>query len=236
MCKTPAKAKASSTAFEIIALAVVPSVLFACAYFQIAQSALLSIFVALIAVVIFFIRFEKSSPALRQVMPTVVLSALAVAGRLLFAPIPNFKPVTAICIISGAVFGRSSGFMVGAMAALVSNFFFGQGPWTVWQMYCWGLCGYFAAILAEKGMFDFKFGLVSYGAFSSMICGVFLNCWHAIGFVQPFSLGALATAIFMGLPFDIINACATVLFLLVLYAPWYKKMHRVKLKYDILGD
>lgn len=78
----------------------------------------------------------------------VVLAALAAAGRILFAPIPDFKPVSAIAIIAGVVFGRKSGFMVGALAALASNFFFGQGPWTPWQMYAWGLVGYGARLLA----------------------------------------------------------------------------------------
>ena len=75
-------------------------------------------------------------------MPTVVLAALAAAGRILFAPIPDFKPVSAIAIIAGVAFGRKSGFMVGSLAALASNFFFGQGVWTPWQMYAWGLVGY----------------------------------------------------------------------------------------------
>ena len=75
---------------------------------------------------------------LRQIMPTLVLAALAAAGRILFGPIPDFKPVSAIAIIAGATLGRRNGFMVGALAALTSNFFFGQGMWTPWQMYAWG--------------------------------------------------------------------------------------------------
>ena len=79
-------------------------------------------------------------------MPTLVLAALAAAGRILFGPIPDFKPVSAIAIIAGATLGRRNGFMVGALAALTSNFFFGQGMWTPWQMYAWGLGGMTLAV------------------------------------------------------------------------------------------
>ena len=46
--------------------------------------------------------------------------------------------------------GAAPGFAVGALAALVSNFWFGQGPWTPWQMAGWGLCGMPGAALAAR--------------------------------------------------------------------------------------
>ena len=45
--------------------------------------------------------------------------------------------------------GGAPGFMVGAIAALASNLFFGQGPWTPWQMVGWGGVGLFGAALAR---------------------------------------------------------------------------------------
>ena len=150
-------------ALEAPALVAVPLVLAACAFLNLDQSALLTVVTALLAVGVFFASFETSRPSLRQVMPTVVLAALAAAGRMLFAPIPDFKPVSAICILAGAVFGRRSGFMVGALAALVSNFFFGQGPWTPWQMYAWGLVGYLAGVLADRGWLDRTPVLLAFG-------------------------------------------------------------------------
>ncbi|MDD5806089.1 MAG: ECF transporter S component [Eggerthellales bacterium] len=138
---------------EPIALIAVPATLLLCGFFQFNQTALLTLVVAVVALGVFFAGWEASRPPLRQVMPTAVLGALAAAGRILFAPIPDVKPVTAICILAGVVFGRRSGFMVGAIAALVSNFFFGQGPWTPWQMYSWGLVGYLAGVLADAGVF-----------------------------------------------------------------------------------
>lgn len=135
-------------AAEIAAIFATPVVLAACAIANFDQTALLTLVVVLVSIGIFFASYEASRPRLRDIMPTVVLAALAAAGRILFAPIPDFKPVSAIAIIAGVAFGRKSGFMVGALAALASNFFFGQGPWTPWQMYAWGLVGYGAGLLA----------------------------------------------------------------------------------------
>ena len=135
-------------AAEIVAIFATPAVLVACAIANFDQTALLTLVVVLASIGIFFASYEASRPRLRDIMPTVVLAALAAAGRILFAPIPDFKPVSAIAIIAGVAFGRKSGFMVGALAALASNFFFGQGPWTPWQMYAWGLVGYGAGLLA----------------------------------------------------------------------------------------
>lgn len=139
---------------ELIAIVAAPVALIACAASGVDQAALLSIVVAVASLVLFFAGYEKSAPRLRDTMPVVVLAALAAAGRILFAPFPSFKPVSAIAIIAGAAFGRRSGFMVGAIAALVSNFFFGQGPWTPWQMYGWGLTGYLGGVLAQLGVFN----------------------------------------------------------------------------------
>lgn len=220
-------------ALEAPALACVPLALGACAYFQVEQAALLTVIVALAAVGVFFAGFEASRPALRQIMPTVVLAALAAAGRVLFAPIPDFKPVSAICILAGAVFGRRSGFLVGALAALVSNFFFGQGPWTPWQMYAWGLVGYLAGVLADRGWLDRLPVLVAYGFLSGPLYGLLLNGWYVIGFVHPLTWPAALVAFGIALPFDTLHGAATVAFLLALYAPWRRKLERIKRKYAL---
>ena len=135
---------------EAAALVAVPAVLAVCIATGLEQSALLSLVVAVASLGLFFAGWEGSRPRLRDTMPVAVLAALGAAGRILFAPVPDFKPVSAIAIIAGAAFGRRSGFLVGALAALVSNFFFGQGPWTPWQMYAWGLVGYLGGVRSEE--------------------------------------------------------------------------------------
>ena len=182
------------------------------------------------------------------------MAALAAAGRIIFAPIPNFKPVTAICIVAGIMFGRHAGFAVGALAALASNFVFGQGPWTPWQMYAWGMAGYFAGVLADANLFGTKSEpiqseqtnplqrqpvlknqvfLYAYGAIASFLYGFILNTWTIGGFIQPFTWQAALLAYSAGLPFDIIHAVSTVTFLAIIMIPWSRKLSRIKQKYSL---
>lgn len=145
---------------EIPLLLAVPAVMAAALLAGVEQAALAMLIVVALVLALFFAGYEASRPGLRQIMPTLVLAALAAAGRILFGPIPDFKPVSAIAIIAGATLGRRNGFMVGALAALTSNFFFGQGMWTPWQMFAWGLVGYVGGALACAGAFDRADGTV----------------------------------------------------------------------------
>ncbi|WP_165051758.1 MULTISPECIES: ECF transporter S component [unclassified Adlercreutzia] len=226
-------------ALEPVVLACVPVALALAAFFQFDQTALLTFAVAVGALAVFFAGWEASSPALRQVMPAAVLGALAAAGRILFAPVPDVKPVSAICILAGAVFGRRVGFMTGALAALTSNFFFGQGAWTPWQMYAWGLVGYLAGVLSERGAFETREDaprravVCAYGFLSALLYGALLNTWTLVGFVHPLTWEAALLTYGAGLPFDLVHAVSTVAFLLVIYVPWKKKLDRVRTKYAL---
>ena len=118
----------------------------------------------------------------------------------MFGPIPDFKPVSAIAIIAGATLGRRNGFMVGALAALTSNFFFGQGMWTPWQMYAWGLVGYIGGALAHAGAFGRADGtvrmpaLLAYGFASGLLYGVVINAYDIIGFCSTAHVGGRHSA------------------------------------------
>ena len=83
--------------------------------------------------------FEDRKPQAREVLLIAVMAAIAVVGRMAFFMLPQFKPVTAIVIITGISLGAEAGFLTGAVAGFVSNFFFGQGPWTPWQMFAFGI-------------------------------------------------------------------------------------------------
>lgn len=223
-----------SNFLEIAVLVAVPLVLIACAAFRIQQAAFLTLVVVVGALVVFFASYEKSKPALRQIMPVIVLGALAAAGRVLFAAIPNFKPVSAIGIVAGVVFGRRTGFMVGALAALASNFFFGQGPWTPWQMYAWGMVGYFAGVMQDHGLFKHQIVLYGYGFLSGIVFGLILNTWHVVGFVHPLTWESALFAYSASLVFDSTHGVSTAIFLLAIYAPWRKKLARIKEKYALV--
>lgn len=224
---------------DVPLLIAVPMAMIAAVVLGIAQTALLMLAVVVLVIVLFFAGYEASRPALRQIMPTLVLAALAAAGRILFAPVPDFKPVSAIAIIAGATLGPRNGFMVGALAALTSNVFFGQGMWSPWQMYAWGLVGYVGGVLARAGAFDRADGsvrrvpLLTFGLVSAAIYGAVINAYDVIGFVQPLTWAGAVARVAASLPFDVTHGIATAAFLAVLYRPWTRRIGRVVRRYGL---
>ena len=98
----------------------------------------------------FFLAFEGRRPQARELVVLAVMCALAVAGRVAI-PIPSFKAIFGIIMIAGIAFGPESGFLVGAISALASNFFYSQGPYTPWQMMAYGAGGMLAGFVFAEG-------------------------------------------------------------------------------------
>lgn len=218
---------------ELPTLLAVPALMVALALAGVDATAGLTLLVAFLAVGLLFASFEASRPPLRQLMPTAVLAATAAAGRVLFAPIPDVKPVSAIAIVAGATLGRRSGFMVGAVGALVSNFFFGQGSWTPWQMYAWGLVGYLGGVLADGGLLERRGALYAWGFLSALMYGAILNGYYVLGFVRPLTWQSVVAAYAAGAPLDVVHGIATAGFLAVIWLPWGRAIRRVVAKYDL---
>lgn len=222
-------------ALELPSLVAVPIVLAGAAALDIAGAAGLTLLVVVVGIGVMFAGYETSRPSLRQVMPTVVLAAVAATGRIVFAAVPDVKPVSAIAIVAGVALGRRNGFMVGSLAALVSNMFFGQGVWTPWQMYAWGLVGYLAGVLADHGALESRPALYAYGFASALLYGLLLNGWYVLGFVRPLTVPAVIAAFVAGLPWDCLHGVATVGFLLAIWLPWSRSIRRVVSKYGLDG-
>lgn len=220
----------------IFSLLLLPASLLLLAYYQVEQTAILS-FVAVIAALLpFFISFERQKIKVRNLLPIVVMTALASAGRLLFAAAPNFKPVFSIIIIAAIAFGPVSGFMTGALTALVSNLFFGQGPWTPWQMYAFGLIGYFAGLLEQFGLFKRPILVYIYGFFSAFFYGIILDTWHVISFLRPVTWQGALLIYGQGIIFNTVLAVATVVFLIPIRVPWTRQLERIKSKFGLTSQ
>ena len=161
--------------------------------------------------------------------------ALAVAGRAAFFMVPNFKPILAIVIISGASLGREAGFLIGAMSAFVSNFIFGQGPWTVWQMFAMAVIGYLAGLIfAKHAEGRIKWPLIVFGAISAFfIYGGITDIWTILVMTDTPDIAAAVMVYTAALPFNMANAAATVIFTFLLAGPVIEKLARVKKKYRL---
>jgi energy-coupling factor transport system substrate-specific component len=220
---------------EISMLTTVPTALFLCAYFEVQAAALLTALVAVASFIPFFANFERSRPAPSEIMPIVVLSAAAVVGRVMLAPIPNFQPVSALVIFTGLYFGRGSGYLMGAFSALVSNIILGQGMWTPWQMYAWGVMGFVCGLLTEKGVLQSgkKRGIYAYGIIASFLYGLLLDTWFIVAFVYDVNAGSALAAYGAGLVMNISHVSSTVIFLALTLGPLGRKIERVKMKYGL---
>lgn len=226
---------------EVPLLLAVPAVMATTLVLASASAAGLMLLVVVLVLALFFAGYESARPALRQIMPTLVLAALAAAGRILFGPVPDFKPVSAIAIIAGASLGRRNGFMVGALAALASNVLLGQGMWTPWQMYAWGIVGYLGGVLADHGALTRRdgsprpAGILGVGAASGLVYGAVINAYDIIGFVQPLTVAGALARLAAAVPFDLMHSLSTCVFLVALYAPWTRRIGRIVRKFDLRG-
>lgn len=193
--------------------------------------------VTLLALCPFALTFERRRPQARELILMAVMIALTVAGRMAFFMIPQFKPMAALVIVSGVWLGPESGFLIGAMSALVSNFFFGQGPWTPWQMLGMGLIGCLAGVVfrrVRQGGAVRRVPLATYGFIATFaIYGLLVDTssvLYAMGMVNGPAIVAVYLA---GIPFNLIHAASTAFFLSVLGLPLGRKLDRMKCKYGL---
>ncbi len=174
---------------------------------------LISIIVALMGLAAFFYWFEKNKFSAKEISIIAVLAGIAGAARLPFAFVPNVQPTTFLVIISGFVFGCGAGFLVGAVSALVSNFFLGQGPWTIWQMLAWGFCGATAGILGKFNLKSPKLPLIIFGLVWGYLFGWIMNFWYWYSFTYPLTFKSWFLVNVFSFGFDTLHAVANVLFL-----------------------
>src|SRR6476661_7568058 len=158
-----------------------------------------------------FAWYERSRPPARMVALVAALAALAVAGRLVLAPIPNVVATTDIVLITGYAVGGAPGFAVGALAAVVSNLWLGEGPWTPWQMAGWGLVGVGGAALGfitRRALG--RVGLAAACAIAGFAYGALLDLSVMVGYGGEQSLDRYLAISARGVPFNVAHAAGNV--------------------------
>ena len=196
----------------------------------------ISLLIILETMIPFGFAFENRKPKARELVIISALCAIGVAGRTVFFMLPQFKPVAAIVIISGVAFGGETGFLVGAITAFVSNFFFGQGPWTPWQMFSFGIIGFLAGIMFQKGILrKTKTDMCVFGFLVTfVIYGGIMNPASVIMWQSNININMVLSSYVMGMPFDFIHAVSTVFFLFFAAEPMLEKLERIKIKYGLI--
>jgi energy-coupling factor transport system substrate-specific component len=161
-----------------------------------------------------WLAYERRRPSTRMVAVVATLAAVAALGRDAFVALPDVKPITAIAFVVGYALGPLPGFTVGAIGMLASNVMLGQGPYTPWQMAAWGLVGLAGAGLGR--LTRRRLGRVPLAlacALAALGAKEIMNFYTwTIG--ASHTPAALLIAIANGLPFDITDTLATLLFAL----------------------
>lgn len=195
---------------------------------------ILSFAVMVLAAIPFYIRFETRSMKAEEIVFMASLTSLAAMGRIPFAALPGVQPSSFIIIMSGIMLGPESGFMIGSTTALTSNLFLGQGPWTPWQMMAWGLMGFSAGLLRNKGWVKQRLGLSLFGFLWGFLFGWIMNLWFLLGFFQPFTWQIWGSAFAASFYFDLAHALTNGVFLWYFSRHWRRILERTIRKYGLL--
>ncbi len=179
-----------------------------------------------------FAWYERSRPPSQVVALVAALAALAIAGRIAFAAFPNVKPTTDIVVFAGYALGPAPGFAVGALAGLVSNFWFGQGPWTPWQMAGWGLCGVLGAALALGVRNAGRLSLAATCGFAGIAYGVLLNFSLMATYGGDLSIQRFLVLEGRAVPFDAAHAIGNVAFALLAGPAMVRMLSRFRRRFE----
>ena len=177
--------------------------------------------------------FEKSRMGIKDIALMGTLSAFAAISRLPFAAIPNVQPTTFLVAISGYMFGPYQGFLVGCTAALVSNIFLGQGPWTPWQMLAWGMVGGISGFLGKKGNGMPVLGFSVLCFFYGFLFDWIMNLWFIIGYIKPLTFRAVLLAYLTGLTVDFMHAGGNFVISMLLFEKFRKVLGRFKRRLQV---
>lgn len=189
----------------------------------------------------FFVSFESRRPQARELVTIAVMAALAVASRVAI-PVPNFKPITGIIMLTGIAFGPQAGFMTGAVSAFASNFFYSQGPWTPWQMMGYGMGGFLAGLLFYNRVGRLRQNAPVFAAILAVfgfvtivgVVGPLLDCSSLFLFSGHITVSFALAVFASGVPINLTHGISCAVTMLLLGKPLLSKLERLKTKYGMM--
>lgn len=201
--------------------------------------------IIVLTIAAFFLHFESRKPQARELVLLAVLCALAVASRAAFGVVPHFKPMLAIVMLTGIAFGPEAGFLCGAISGFASNFIFGQGPWTPWQMFAYGIGGMLAGLFALCGILKKSprawrdggwrdiLGLTVFGFLCILlVVGPLLDT--STFFMAGFSASSPLAVYLAGVPVNCVHGSAVALTMLLFGKPLLDRLRRIQIKYGMM--
>jgi len=197
------------------------------------DSALMVFLAGAVFIIIPFLAYERSGISSKEIPILVVLASLAALGRIPFAAVPGVQPTIFIVIVSGFVFGPTFGFIVGALAILVSNIFLGQGPWVIYQMCTLAACGVFFGLLGRiRPVPGIK--LLAPAAFLwGYLFGWLMNLWYWLAFIRPLNTETWVAVNAASFLFDTLRGLGNAAFMFIFGDVFIKILRYFKNKLEI---
>lgn len=184
-----------------------------------------------------WVSYKGRKPQMGELTVIAVMCALAVAGRVLI-PVPNFKAIFAVILLTGIAFGPEVGFLVGALSAFISNFFYGHGPFTPWQMFAYGAGGMLSGILFYQKVYTRKRWLQALYGFCAVLfwIGPLLDCAGIIPRLPNVIWESAMDTFISGFYVNLSQGICTAV-MLFLFGNWaLDQLERIKIRYGILED
>ena len=143
----------------------------------------------------------------------------------------------AVVIITAVCLGPQTGFICGVTAMFISNFIFGQGPWTPFQMLGMGAVGLaMGLIFHNRKLKENRWILaITGGVLCFAVYGIIVDLSSVLMMATDFSLGEIAAIYASGVPFNLIHGATTAAVLLVAGKAFIEKLDRIKIKYGMFG-
>lgn len=212
----------------ILPLLIMPPVVYLSTKLDSRYTAGMILLMVALTLLLFLSGINRKEIGTRRMVLSAIFIGMAIAGRAL----PILKPVTALTILAAMYLGKEAGFLVGAFSAVLSNFFFGQGPWTPFQMLAWGLIGWLAGILAIP-LQTHRWLMLGYGAITGLGYSMLMDIWTVLWHYEDFSAAYYGTVLITAMPHTLLYVGGNVLFLAVLGKPIGDKLLRIQKKYGI---
>ncbi len=194
---------------------------------------LVAVVILILSMLPFFVSFEKSRPSARELTLIAGLIAVAVISRAVFYLIPQVKPIGAVVIVCGACLGAKRGYFIGAMSAFLSNFIFGQGIWTPFQMVAMGIVGLAAGLMFNKKAKRIPMAIAGF-VLCFAVYGLIVDLSSVLMMTNDYSMMSVLSIYAAGVPFGLTFGAITAVFLLLFGEAFAKKINRIVMKYGIL--
>lgn len=228
-----------STFFSILVIfLLIPATLYLGTRVKGRQYYLISTLVVAEIMLPFFARFESRRPQSRELVIIAVMAALASVSRVVFSFSPFLKTITGIIMIAGIAFGPEAGFLTGAIAAFASNFFFGQGPWTPWQMFAYGFGGFFAGMIFHRHKSWAKPWILAPFGFLTilLVVGPMLDSCTVFTMLTRFTKKTVLAVYAQGIAYNVNHGIGAALTLFFAGKPLLSKLDRLQVKYGLMED